>query len=254
MPGITNNLLSVCKLNKNGFKVIFENGKASIIFENEVVAVAQINSMGLYTLNLHPDSALALAAAEIETWQQRTGHLNYDSLKSLSRLVEGMDIKGNKKPEGVCEVCTKGKQTKLLHNQTRHRATRPLQLVHSDIMGPINITSYDGRRYILTFVDDFTHSTIIYLMENKSEVLKHFQTYEAMVTAYFYSKISRFCCDNEKDYISNDIIELFRLKGIHHEYTIRYTPELNGFAERMNRSICDKARCLLMNSKLQKEF
>ena len=103
VPGLNNNLLSVRKLDKNGFKVIFEN---------EVLAVAQIDSMGLYTFNLHPDSALALVAAEIETSHQRTGHLNYDSLKSLSRLVEGMDIKGNKKPEGVWEVYTKGKQTK----------------------------------------------------------------------------------------------------------------------------------------------
>ena len=85
----------------------------------------------------------------------------------------------------VCSICVEGKQTKLPHNQNRARAMRPLQLVHSDVMRPISPTSYDKKRWIVTFIDDFTHFTTAYLMENKSEVFDHFKIYEAMATAHF---------------------------------------------------------------------
>ena len=147
-----------------------------------------------------------------------------------------------------------GKQTKLPHDQHHTRAIRPLQLVHSDLMGPIKPTSYDGKKYIITFIDDYTHFTAGYIMENKSDVFEYFKIYEAMSTAHFNCKISRFHCDDGIEYISDKIAKFFQVKEIQYEFTKRYTPQQNGVAERMNRNICEKARCLILNSKFGKEF
>lgn len=119
-------------------------------------------------------------------------------------------------------------------------------------MGPITPTSYDGKRYIITFVDDYTHFTAVYVMQNKSEVLEYVKEYEAMATAHFNSRISRFRCDNGGEYLSNEFF--FKEKGLQYELTMRYTPQQNRVSERMNRNILNKARCMLLNSKLSKSF
>jgi len=69
-----------------------------------------------------------------------------------------------------------------------------------------------------------------------------------MVTAHFNLKISRFRCDNGREYISKEMTHKLEKKGIRIEYTIRYTPQQNGVAEHMNRSILNKARCMLLHS------
>lgn len=61
------------------------------------------------------------------------------------------------------------------------KAKRLLEFVHSDLIGPITLESRDGKQYVLTFIDDFTHFTVAHLLQNKSEVFKYFQIYEAMV-------------------------------------------------------------------------
>jgi len=76
-----------------------------------------------------------------------------------------------------------GKQSQQPHNQTRIRAKRPLQLVHSDLLDPVSPTSFDDKRYVLTFVDDYTHFTAAYILKHKSEVLHYLKIYEAMATA-----------------------------------------------------------------------
>jgi len=104
----------------------------------------------------------------------------------------------------------------------------------------------EDNRYIC--IDDFTHFTVAYLLKSKSEVFHYFKIYEAMVIAHFNLKISRFQCDNGPEYTSKEMTHEFEKKRIRVEYTIRYSPQLNGVAERMNRSILDKARCMLLHS------
>lgn len=177
-----------------------------------------------------------LTQRQTQTSDETFGHLNYESVKRIlsydkkHRITLSQDVKR-------CWTCVEGKQTKLPHNQHRIRAKRPLQLIHSDLIGPINPVSHDKKRYVLTFVDDHTHFTAAYVIESKTEVLKYFKKYEAMATAHFNLKISRFRCDNGSEYISNEITKYFEEKGIQFEFTIKYTPEQNGVAERMNRII-----------------
>lgn len=78
--------------------------------------------------------------------------------------------------------------------------------------------------------------------------------YESMVTAHFNLKISRFRCDNGREYLSNEMKQHFIARGIRFEFTIRYTPQQNGVAERMNRTLIERARCMLLNCKVEKRF
>lgn len=165
----------------------------------------------------------------LELWHKRMGHLNIDSVKHFQGQVDGIKGDLGKSSMGMCQTCIEGKQS---HNQTRIRAKYPLQLIYSDLFGPVSPTSYDEKKYVLTFVDDYTHFTAAYILKYKSEVFHYFKIYEAMATVHFNSKLSRFRCDNGREYISNEIKKFFEEKGIRFELTIRYTPQQNGVTER----------------------
>lgn len=154
----------------------------------------------------------------------------------------------------VCEICIGGKQTKQPFTKTRKRATRPLERIHSDLCGPITPETFNGIKYILTLIDDFTHFTVVFGLKSKSEVCQYLKVYEARVTSHFPYKIRTFRCDNGTEYVNGDVKDFFCEKGIQYELTIPETPENNGVAERSNRTILDKARCMLLGSSLKKTF
>lgn len=249
VPGLHMNLLSVQKLERNGLTIVFKNGKATVLKGNYVVATAH-HTNKLYKLVLCTSCETASLSSECEElWHKRFGHIGKTSIQKLSTMVHGLKEETSKT---VCEPCAEGKSTKLPHNVSRKRATRPLELIHTDIFGPVTPTSYDDKRYVLVFTDDYTHFTAAYPMERKSDTFQHLKIYEAMVSAHFQRKISRLRCDRGGEYVSTAFKSYCQEKGIQIEYTIAYTPEQNGVAERMNRSIVEKARCMLLSSSLPK--
>ena len=64
--------------------------------------------------------------------------------------------------------------------QSQHRATRPYETVHSDVCGPIQVESKGGRKYMLTFTDDFLRYTTAYFIKSKSKVLSKFMEFDAL--------------------------------------------------------------------------
>lgn len=147
-----------------------------------------------------------------------------------------------------------GKQVSQSFPGVRPRTTRPLERVHSDLCGPIAPTAYDGSRYILTFIDDFTHFTVLFTLPTKDEVFKYYSIYRARVMNRFKSNILHFHCDNGTEFINHNFKEQFNIDGTEFETTIPGTPENNGVAERMNLTILNKARCMMLGSSLPRTF
>lgn len=206
------NLISVRKLEMKGFKIIFENGMGKIIHRNNIAAIA-FRKQKLYELEFSikttEEGALSSEVVnDTELWHKRLAHLSYGGIQKLKTLVDGIQVE--KVNLGPCKICMEGKQVKLPHNNQRHKTTRPLQLVHSDVMGPISPKSYDNMQYIISFIDDFTHFTVIYLMEPKDEVFKYFKMYQAMATAHFNLKMFNYfekCFHNN---LTEEIANTFR--------------------------------------------
>lgn len=126
--------------------------------------------------------------------------------------------------------------------------------MHTDVCGPITPKTWDGKRYFLTFVDDCTHFTVAYLIASRDEVAQRFRDYKAMVEAGFGVKLARLRSDNGGEYISREMQEFCRQSGVVLEYTMSYTPEQNGTAERMNRTLVEKARAMIYESGLPKDL
>lgn len=97
----------------------------------------------------------------------------------------------------------------------------------TDICGPINPKTYDGKNYYLTFIDHYSHFCVVYLLEKKSEVIEKFKEYVKQVEAKFGTRIERLRCNNGGEYSSNAFKNLCKEIGIKCQYTVPRNPEQN---------------------------
>ena len=155
------------------------------------------------------------------------------SLQKLAKdnMVNGYDYDKSKDID-FCESCTEGKhhRIKFLVKESGH-AKEPLGTVHSDVCGNIGTQSLGGAEYFLTFIDDHTHYTWVYASAENSTGKK----------------------DNGGEYISAEFENVLK-KGVKHQLTMPKTPEQNGAAERMNRTLVESLRSMLADAKLPRKF
>lgn len=121
------------------------------------------------------------------------GHLNMPDIQKLvgKEMAVGIDLKGKEYTLKTCEkLVVLGKQPrKPFPAISGRRSNRALQLIHTDVCGPIEPNAWDGSKYFVTFIDDYTHFTTVYILEKKSDVLNMFKQYAAMAETHFQTKI-----------------------------------------------------------------
>lgn len=98
------------------------------------------------------------------------------------------------------------KQVRKPFNTVRKRAERPLQIVHTDVCGPISPETWNHKRYYVTFLDDYTHFADVVLLKNKSDVEQSIKNYIARTEAFHSLEVSMLRCDNGGEYVSNSLI------------------------------------------------
>jgi hypothetical protein len=182
------NLLSVYQITNSSTrnKFIFTPNSLDIydMQTNSRVATDEVNHQSrLYTFSefIEPDSALLLTHADESSriWHERFEHLNFRYMQQLRKhiLVDGLpDIHFSK---GVCEGCVLGTHPQEKFDKGKsQRASAPLDMIHSDLMGPFPHTSIKKVRFVLIFVDDFSRFTWIYFLRKKSEVFQHLKDFK----------------------------------------------------------------------------
>ena len=112
-------------------------------------------------------------------WHLRLGHINSNKIQRLIKdgLLEPLDF--DKFP--ICESCLEGKMTKRPFNAKGRRAQELLELVHSDVYGPMLIQARGGYEYFITFTDDYSRFGYVYLMKRKFEAFEKFKEFKAEV-------------------------------------------------------------------------
>jgi hypothetical protein len=238
-------LISVPRVTKAGMKVTFMESNCVITDWSEQVVASASKKGSLCYLNCTSaqNSSLAYIAKgkETDTWHRRYGHLGTTYLQQLSKnkLVTGFNYEFPQH-SNVCEACVQGKNHKSAFPSTqRTKASHALELVHSDVCGKLRNKSLGGAEYFLVFIDDKTHFTWIYVLKKKSEVFQKFKEWKALVEKESGYMVKKLRTDNGGEYTSIDLEDFLLTAGIRHELTIPKTPEQNGVAERMNRTLAD---------------
>ena len=132
----------------------------------------------------------------------------------------------------MCEICIKGKQTQKPYSTSTTRSKETLELIHTDVCGPMRTVSLAGSRYFVTFIDDKSKWCEVYFMKKKSEVPEKFKEYKAMVEKNTGRKIKKVRSDNGLEYVSHYLDDFLKKAGIKHELTVAHTPQQNGVAEK----------------------
>ena len=260
MLKLTCNLFSVRAAAAKGNVVKFGHSRCWIRDSN-----GKLCGMGslvdkLYQLDCEPASTeqVSVASAEqgsdVDLWHPRLGHLSEQRLKEIvhKELATGMKIPKTAK---LCEGCVEGKmQRKPFKPVGEIRSSRKLQLVHSDVCGPMPTESIGGRKYFVTFIDDYSRCCEVYFLSHKSEVLEKFKEYEAITTNDCGQRIETLRTDNGGEYLSTEFKAYLKSKGIRHELTVPHSPEQNGVAERMNRTLMESARSMIAHAGLPNRY
>ena len=127
-----------------------------------------------------------------EKWHRRLGHTNFRDLKYLceNQLLHG--IPKNIENEYLnCEISLENKMSNLRFKNDRTRANDILQIVHTDVNGPITLTGYEGEKYFVTFIDDYSKFAIVYCIKYKSQVYSCFERYINLMEKNYKQKNKR---------------------------------------------------------------
>ncbi|KAM0051779.1 putative RNA-directed DNA polymerase [Helianthus debilis subsp. tardiflorus] len=183
---------------------------------------------------------------EAWVWHARMGHVNFDELEYMAKkdLVIGMPCITH--PKQMCEGCMVAKQMrKPVPKEAHWRASKPLELVHADLCGPITPSTYGGNRYFLLIVDDFSCFMWVYLLKTKDEAFTMFKKFKAEVEQNNPYQVKMLRTDRGGEFNSLQFNDFCQKMKIRRQLTAPYTPHQNGVVERRNRTVVEMTRSLL---------
>jgi hypothetical protein len=171
-------------------------------------------------------------------------HFHHGDLRVMREMVTRVPDFSSEHHE-LCKGCTLGKYTKTTFPSSDSRAAGILDLIHSDVCGPMSSTSLTRSLYYVVFIDDFSRKSWIFFMKTKGQVFNRFQEFKALVENQIGKKIRVLRLDNGGEYTSKEFMDFCAGEGIRRELTVHYNPQQNGVAERKNRAIVGAVRAML---------
>jgi hypothetical protein len=253
VPSIQKNLLSVSQFTKdNNVSIDFH---PSCFFVKDLtmgkVLLKGPLKHGLYSMPhpLPPPTAPVSffgARASLPQWHYCLGHPTFRLVQQVVAHHK-LPLSSNKAPV-LCSACQQAKSHGLPFARSTSRASRPLEIIHSDVWGPAPVSSVDGFRYYVSFLDDFSKFCWFIPIIAKSEVYEKFLIFQRTVKRLFSCKIKSFQSDWGGEY--RKLNTLFNNIGIIHRISCPHTHQQNGIIERKHHHIVETGLALLAHSSL----
>jgi hypothetical protein len=158
-----------------------------------------------------------------------------------------------------CIECIKGKFVKHVKKSGATRSSGVLEIIHTDICGPFNVTRVDDFNSFITFTDDFSHYGYIYPIHEQSKAFDKFKVFKAEVKNQHDAKIKVVRLDRGGEYyvrhtpygqVPGPFAKVLQENDIVAQYSLPSEPQQNGVAERQNHTLMDMVRSMLSNSTL----
>lgn len=261
VPKLSTNLVSIQKLTQDlHCKVIFYNEYCEFQEKDSGRMIGRAKEKdGLYCLEIPAKTRLSHSLISESTLSnkekiflhhRRLGHPSFRIVKILfPSLFSKLDVENLH-----CEVCELAKHKRVPFPVSNKRSTSPFYLIHTDIWGPSNVSNISGARWFVTFIDDCTRVTWVFLLKHKSDVSSVLPSFLLMIKNQFGVNIKRLRSDNARDYFNQTLTSYCQKEGIIHESSCVKTPQQNGVAERKNGHLLDQTRALLFQRNVPKHF
>jgi len=253
IPSYPQDIFSVKAATTSGATVVFKQEEDALIHKDATRFNIHVYNRLYYLHTEGENSDECNACHDIQTWHEILGHCNYDDILKLQNVVEGMKIRGKTdRPDQECEVCIQGKFAQTRNRNPDRRAKAPLQMVHTDLAGPVATESIDGYKYVQSFIDDYSSAVFVYFLKMKSDTVQATEKFLADTAPY--GKVKCIRSHNGTEFTCRDFQTLLRKNGIRHETSAPYSPHQNGTAERSWRTLFEMGRCMLIESQLPKQL
>ncbi|QRV96994.1 Pol polyprotein/retrotransposon [Ceratobasidium sp. AG-Ba] len=252
-PELGRNLVSLGALLKSGRAIDLDINGATIYTSPErrsVEAHASLNDClfvmdldhAIWTVEAAPQANVATTAV---AWHKRLGHIGSAVLQQMSATGQiGKVTREDLEQIAKCGACVMGKGARIPFVSSTSTTSQPLELLHSDVCGPLD-ASIGGVRYVLLFVDDYTRMAWVCLLKTKDQVFEAFRRLRAHLELSSGHRVKTLRTDGGGEYGSTAMENYLADAGILHQTTCPNLSQQNGVAERLFRTLFDRVRCML---------
>ncbi|GJU53066.1 copia LTR rider [Tanacetum coccineum] len=215
IPELKRNLISLGTLDREGYTVKLQNRRVKVIKGSLMVLSGTMKGNCVYYLDGWAESGEASVGIHekeslAQVWHKRLGHISEAGLHELERR----DVLGNK----------------------------GLDYIHADLWGPSRVESMSGCRYFLSIVDDYSRRVWVHFLRHKNEAFSKFNQWKQLVENQTGRKLKKLRTDNGLEFCNQEFNNLCKDSRIARHLTLAGTPQQNGLAERMNRTLLNKVR------------
>ncbi|KAD5961454.1 hypothetical protein E3N88_12927 [Mikania micrantha] len=232
IPNVTRNIVSVSRLHEQGFDYVFNGNYISAYFNNMFYFEAKPHN-GIYEINVSnsctSSSMYTMNTKRLKSdfnqsylWHCRLGHISKKRMEKLQ--TDGIVEPTGSETFDTCESCLSGKMTKAPFSGVGEKATELLGLIHTDVCGPFKTMTRTGKRYFITFIDDFSRYGYVYLISHKHEAFEVFKTFQKEVENQLGKTIKAIRSDRGGEYLSYEFEKHLRQCGIVSQLTPPGTP------------------------------
>lgn len=133
-----------------------------------------------------------------------------------------------------------------------HSSKETLDYAHSDLWGPAQTSSMGRGRHFLSIIDDFSRKVWVYILKEKSQAFGKFRELCLEMRLKTGKVLKCLRTDNGLEFLSSKFHIFCKENGIQRHRTVPTNPQQNGVTERMNRTLLERVRCMLLCSGLPK--
>lgn len=255
IPELKSNILSLGQATEAGCDVRMKQDYLTVHDPSGRLLVKVTRSPNrLYKVSLRIGKPMCLhATLEDKTWRwhARLGHVSFKTMRSMSQQEMVQGLPKIKEENRICESCLVGKQVRgSFPKAATFRATKPLELLHADLCGPISPSTIANNKYVFVIIDDFSRYMWTILMKEKGEAFEKFKTFRQLVEKELEKEIKTLRTDRGGEFTSREFNDFCNENGIKRHLTAPYTPQQNGVVERRNRILMEMTRSILKAMKV----
>ncbi|KAI3638829.1 hypothetical protein MIR68_003327 [Amoeboaphelidium protococcarum] len=269
------NLVPGGKLAQQGFRSVLDDKGLEVFKDGKKILSGQLLRNGLVLLNitvLSPDvcdldslTNSIISAVNVQGSQPLSqmdfhvvlGHVNFSCVRSMFKMnyfenwnidEDSMAVKLNQQD---CDVCVQSKFVKASYqadDAKSLRSSQSLELLHVDLIGPIQVLSLNRQNYVLVVQDDYSGYTSVRLLKAKSDASVELRRLCAKQCDLLEKSVKTIRCDRGSEFLNAVISDWCADLGIVLDLTPGYTPERNGVVERCIRTLVERTRSFLLDS------
>ncbi|GKE43532.1 putative ribonuclease H-like domain-containing protein [Tanacetum coccineum] len=177
----------------------------------------------------------------------------------MNKLVKGNIVRGLPSKlfenDETCVACQNGKQHRASYkSKIENSISLPLHLLHMDLFGLTFVKSLMKKMYCLVVINDYSRFTWVFFLATKDETSGILKSFITGIENLVDHKVKVIRCDNGTEFNNREMNRFYEMNGILRQFSVARTPQQNGVAERMNMTLNEAARTMLVDSKLPTTF